>query len=346
MDNIPPTRQTFEEALGLSGEILRNIELNEISLGSIALKACRLARLLNEFDFQKIMELEAGGYPRPPEGISPEVWVYATTANRVFRQKVFGSDEIKDYAYTESIGALEARLRISEMALAAARDPDVSLSSANPYQIVSSPSGNVTERYSLRQDFELTGQKLASRRTFIYQYALSKHYELKTSGISDDIFTRIRLKVDSAIGQHIPDAVQRLTASYENLRSENPEDWSNAVHSCRRILQDLADALFPPSDEIRTTKFEGKVREIKMGKDNYINRIMAFVEGRSSSERYQNLVGSHLGFLGDRLDSVFQAAQKGSHSTIVSREEADRYVVYTYLLVGDIVSLLESDDAC
>jgi len=46
-------------------------------------------------------------------------------------------------------------------------------------------------------------------------------------------------------------------------------------------------------------------------------------------------------YLGDRLDSTFQASQKGSHTRIVSRDEADRYVVYTYLLVGDVLSLYE-----
>ena len=50
--------------------------------------------------------------------------------------------------------------------------------------------------------------------------------------------------------------------------------------------------------------------------------------------------GSHLRYLGDRLDSVVLAGHKGTHDDIVSREEADRYVVYTYLLVGDILSLL------
>jgi hypothetical protein len=49
-------------------------------------------------------------------------------------------------------------------------------------------------------------------------------------------------------------------------------------------------------------------------------------------------VGSHLEFIGERLDSVFQAAQKGSHG-VVDKAEADRYVVYTYLIVGDILSL-------
>ena len=44
--------------------------------------------------------------------------------------------------------------------------------------------------------------------------------------------------------------------------------------------------------------------------------------------------------MGDRLDSIYEAVNKGSHE-ILNKEEADRYVIYTYLLIGDIVSLLE-----
>ncbi|PUT38546.1 hypothetical protein DIZ81_13980 [Legionella taurinensis] len=127
----------------------------------------------------------------------------------------------------------------------------------------------------------------------------------------------------------------KFNAVYENLLSENTEDWSNAVHSCRRILQDLADKVCPSTKESKMV--DGK--EIKLGKDNYTNRIMNFVSEKSESERFEDIVGSHLKYLGERLDSIFKAAQKGSHDKIVTREEADRYVTFTYLVVGDVLSL-------
>ena len=34
-----------------------------------------------------------------------------------------------------------------------------------------------------------------------------------------------------------------------------------------------------------------------------------------------------------------RAAQKGSHDKILAREVADRYVVHTYLIVGDLLLL-------
>ena len=329
---IPPTKKALEEALALSAEILENIELSQLPLANIALKASRLARLLNEDDMQKIMAYEASGYPSTPEGIQPETWKLAVIAGRNYKEKtLLNETEVKEYIYTSPISDLEHEIQISQAALEAAKDRDVALSSANPYQTVNVPYGNYLERQSIKSKSQLAVQRLASRKSLIYNYALQKHYDLKFSGIADDIFSRIREHVDKSIGSTVPNAVQKLSAAYDNLQSENPEDWSNAVHSCRRILQDLADAVCPPSKD--------KEKPIKLGAENYINRIMCFVESRSSSKRFNEIVGSHLKYLGERLDSIFEATQKGSHTTIVKREEADRYLIYTYMLVGDILSL-------
>ena len=271
-------------------------------------------------------------------GVTLDVWRLGEEAGRVYEQQDIATKEIMQYMYTESIGELDERLKNVDTSLAAARDPDVSLSSANPNQYVASGTSNSFELDTIRLNATSYAKRLASRRNLIYQYTLQKYYKLKFSGIAEDIFTRTRSRVDQRIGELIPDAVQKFTAVYESLYSENPENWSNAVHSCRRILQDLADAIFPARDD-SVIQVDGKERIVKLGKENYINRIIAFVEEKASSERFEEIVGSNLAYLGNRLDSTFQASQKGSHSNIVDRDEADRYVVYTYLLVGDVLSL-------
>lgn len=339
MEIIPPSQQALKEALDLSEEILRNIELNELPLANIALKASRLARLLNDLETQKIMQYESSGYPSTPDGVPLEVFRLATIAGRQFEQKGPEDGEVKQLVYLESIGNLEQTIRIANAALEAARDPDISVSSSNPYQSVHLPAGHDFERMGIKSEASRAMTRLSSRQAFIYQYVLGKHYELKYSDIADDVFSRIPQRVDSSIGETVPDAVQKLSSAYDNLRSTNPEDWSNAVHSCRRILQGLADAVCPPQED-RIVFINGKKQAIKMGKDNYINRIIAFVQDHSESERFRSIVGSHLRFLGDRLDSTFEAAQKGSHAVIVNQAEADRYVVYTYLVVGDVLSLI------
>ena len=220
--------------------------------------------------------------------------------------------------YPDSIEELENHKEIGRIGLQAANSP--------------------VERRYLRSDISTNSERLASRRTFIYSYASRKYYELSFGGVANDAFGRIRLSVDSLIGKVIPESVRKFTAIYDNLKSDNPEDWANAVHGCRRVLQDLADAVFPAQSEPRYVEVNGETETIKLGNDQYINRLIAYIQDSSNSERFNELVGSELQYIGNRLDALFKASQKGSHAT-VSKEEADRYVVYTYLTVGDILSL-------
>src|ERR1700719_2665948 len=252
-ETVPTTRAALAEALKLSAEILTNIELGEIPLTNIALKTSRLARLLNDFDYQKIMAFEAGGYSTGDNGktVTQDVWRLGVQAGRNFQWTDPKTNKTDDRIYSESLAQLEADIQLSESSLAAARDPAVAAEEPkNSWGFTL--KGNVIERNFIRQSAKNAFQRLASRRTMIYEYAMQKHYELRFSGIADDIFTRIRERVDAKIGTVIPDSIQKFSAVYENLQSENPEDWSNAVHGCRRILQDLADAVFPPTDEVRT----------------------------------------------------------------------------------------------
>ena len=335
LDAVPATPEALEEALALSAEILADIELSRGSLTSAALKAARLARLLNDQHAQLVFQYEAGGYPAQATGIPPEVWKLVIAAGRTYETKDDKTGEVSVYGFRESIEQLEDQIATGKIALHAAQDRDVSVSSANPSQYVGAPAGNTRERVGIRMAIDAANKRLASRRAFIHQYTSRRHYELKFSGAAQDVFASVRETVDGSIADVVPEAVQKFASVHDNLRSANPEDWSNAVHSCRRILQDLADALFPAQAESRVA---GNGHEINLGADNYINRLACFAEDHSSSPRFKEIVGSHLSFLGDRLDAVFKAAQKGSHSS-VTRDEANRYVIYTYMLVADLLSL-------
>jgi hypothetical protein len=336
---VNPSKDALEEALALSEETLRGLELGQITLTLTALRASRLARLLNEFDHQKIFEYEAGGYPSAPLGVSPEIWALAERANRIV-QKIETSGFTREYVILDSIEQLEAKVESAKLGIDAARDASTSISSANPNQYVY-PQTNMWERQRLHEELNESVRLLGARRSFVYAYISQKYLELKFSTIASDSFSRIRDFVDGLIGKVIPASVQKFTAIYEYLLSENSEDWSNAVHSCRRVLQDLADVLFPARDEPIVENINGKERTIQLGPGNYINRLICYASDRGSSETTIAIIGSQLSFLGDRLDAIFHAAHKGSHSVISSREEADRYVVYTYMIVGDLLRLLD-----
>lgn len=172
----------------------------------------------------------------------------------------------------------------------------------------------------------------------IFNYTTNIYYQLKYSSVPRDIFENIRKNTDASLAELIPEAVKKFVSVYSNIQSTNKEDLSNAVHSCRRILKAVADKLYPPNPNgMSEIKIDGKL--IKVGPENYINRLMIYIQNKSDSQRFKEVVGSHLNYIGDRLDSLYSASTKGSHVEISSIEEAERYIIFTYLLIGDILRL-------
>ena len=246
-DKIPPSKQAHNEALELADEIIRNIELAEISLALITLKTIRLARLTNDFDMIRIMELEMSGYAVNKKGYVPkEQWEVGILAKRQYHD-----ESNHEKIFPESVEQLEDEKNFLKSSIEVTGDADISLSSTNPRHFPKNYTGNASERSELRERFKKVSDRLASRRSMIYKYVLRKYLELHYSNIAEDIFSKIQEKVYEKIGKLVPESVEKFNAVYENLNSENSENWSNAVHSCRRILKDLANNICPPSGDIQ-----------------------------------------------------------------------------------------------
>ena len=146
-EEIPPTKKALDEALKLSDEIIRNIELSEFPLANMALKTVRLARLINDFDMVKIMELEISGYSNDSDRYVPkDQWRIGIEANRQYQ-----AEDDKLLIYPESIEQLERELEFNQTALEVAKDADISFASANPRQSPRTYTGNWKERTEIRK---------------------------------------------------------------------------------------------------------------------------------------------------------------------------------------------------
>jgi hypothetical protein len=291
----PTDRHT--EALHLAEDILKNIELSEIPLSNICLKATRLARLTLDTENVEVLS-----------------------------------------TWSSSCASTEAYIEAAKLQLSAAEDKPISISSANPSQIVFPPAGNMGERVGLRKGIEKAQGNLQEIYTKVYKYVLNIYFQKKFSGISQEIFESTRTTVDNKLKELIPESVKKFISIYENLKSDNVEDWSNAVHSCRKLLKDVADKLFP-SNPGGFSAIDRKGKKVKVGDDNYVNRLICYIEDRAGSDTFKSVIGSNLQYTGERMDAISDAIQKGSHTDIKSRYEAERFVIYTYLLLGDILSL-------
>lgn len=299
------------DAMELCQSILDDIELSRVPLTQIALRTSRLARIVGRVEEQGIFQYESSGYPENSFQLLKRV-------GRTYHQKDTKKPDggTSEYGYRDSIDQLEVNLQA--------------------YQNNVNNAAHPFERNNFLAAINKFSGRISSRRSYIHAFVAEVYYELKFSSVAYDVFDRTRESVDKAVGAVVPEAVKKFTAIYENLGSSNTEDWSNAVHSCRRILQDTADAIYPARDD-KIINPGPKQKTVKLGPDNYINRLVAYVEENSESARFNEIVGSHMKYLGERLDAIFAAAQKGSHDVIASQDEADRYVIYTYLVVGDIL---------
>lgn len=323
------------EIKNLTNEILKNIELNEITMQQVILKCLRLCRLLNDEEGIKAFLFESTGYEHAEDGhLTKEAWKVANEMGRGFLKKDEKTNENKQYVFIDTIAELENTLTILNERMKAAFDPNISITSANPNQYVNTHSTNNSERGRITNDVKTATGKIIKVKGKIYNYILKIYYSINYGETVEDIFKKSKLYVDNALKEICPEAISKFNSVYENLRKESDEDWSNAVHSCRRILQEVADNLYPAQAE---PIILGK-KEIKLGKENYKNRLIQYIEKHKGSSSYKKIVGNTLEDIGNKLDSIYDATSKGTHD-IVTQEEAERYVIYTYLLISDILFL-------
>ena len=325
-----------EECTVLAEEVLEDFQTNRIPIDSILLKALRLYSLMGDQYGIALFTYETSGYPTTPAGLPQEVWVIAEGAGRTYAlQNPMNPTQLLYYSFplllSELQAVIDAEKSQSQQSVYALRqdgliqtlaDGQVSPVFTNPLDRIASISTN--QRW------------MQTIRGRLYQYVLQTYQYLKYGNAAEGTFAAFRVLADQKLKKLCPQAIDKLSASYNNLNSSNPEDWANAVHSCRRILIDLADALYPPRKE---PVIVGR-KEIKVGEEQYTNRLVQFIAGRSESETYRDVVGADLSNIGKRLDAIYSAGNKGTHEE-VSKDEAARYIVHTYLLISDIVALMD-----
>lgn len=348
----------IEEALNISEEILSDLELNRISLEQIWLKCLRLARLLWDTESIKWFALEINGYDYSNKiegidtneyyGIAIKHWRSTTYENPVTKTQ-------EQRFWSSSIPELEALVKGNNIALNNIQTPNSYTPAVSSWQtewyysntplkteFVQEKYQDVLNKTTERQNVVIGTIKnqqstLGKIKAHIYQYVLEKNYELKYWNTVYSIFEDTRIFVIEEIWRISQDWSSIMSSIYDNLNSENSVDWSNAVFNCRRILQLIADIKNPFNPD-RKEKVIGK-KTINLWADSYINRIIDYIETKSNSWRFNDLVWSHLGLIGDRLDSIYESANKWAHTTINTKSEVERYVIYTFMLLNDILSL-------
>lgn len=170
----------------------------------------------------------------------------------------------------------------------------------------------------------------------IFRKSIDILSELKFSKMEFDIFEETRNKVDMILIQKCPKIFTELTETYNKLNeSESSLELRQIAYSCRVVLENFADIVYPHSVE-DVIGFDNKSHSVK--KNAYINRIIQFVYESIDSDSDKDFIEDHLNYLADYLKRINELVNVGTHSE-KSRDHANRCVIYTYLILGDIINL-------
>jgi hypothetical protein len=74
--------------------------------------------------------------------------------------------------------------------------------------------------------------------------------------------------------------------------------------------------------------------------EKYFNRLLAFVDENTQSSTFREVMRAQVDYLCKALEAIHNETQKGIHAE-VTRREADSTVLLTYLLLADLVELLQ-----
>lgn len=328
-----------EELINLSEEILKAIEMNECPLSSICYKCLRLTRLLNDEIGIKLFTAETSGYPKDEETgkIKRDYWnIGYSYAGRGFIET--DNVEIQKKIFYDTIYEMEELIETTKIGLSAAKDPNISITSANPYQHVHLPKGNAVERNNYLQGVKKAAARLNKVKGAIYSYILNINGSLKNDEVFMKLLEKNHKNSVKKLTKICPDLITQFDSIYNNIDSGNTVDLDNCVHTCRRILKTLADSLYPIDKNDEIIELEGA--KIKLGEEQYINRLLAFISTKSNSKTYSKVVGSSLEDINKKMHSLYEASCKGSH-TGLTKQEVERYVLYTYMFLDDIAMLME-----
>ena len=151
------------------------------------------------------------------------------------------------------------------------------------------------------------------------------------------IFDETREFVDVKLEQICPDALEKIKFCYKDLLLDShPHRNARIAYDCREILKDFTDAIF--KDEYLQNN------EIKPSRNQTKNKLHYTLRAITiESETTRKMLETQIEYLSNYVDNLDSFIQKNMHPDRfeVTKEDANRCVIYTYLVIADVLKLLD-----
>lgn len=304
-----------QHILELATELLDDIELSRCSTESLILKVSRLARWVGSEEIRYWLKLEMRGYNSSNE-ISLK---YMGKTGR-------WTDREGQKGYWGPLAKHEAAIVAEQAKLHAMRIPDTAGDMA--YVAIKKVTDEMTS--STNYISKLSGIK-SSVLSHLHEFVSEIYYEKEFDNLSESIFEAYKKDVDTLIGSSCGEVLEQIPSVMSRLSEGDQEAISQALATCRRVIESFADAIFPPSDET----IEIGDNTLSLGKNRHQNRISAYIHNRTDSSSRKKKFRQNVSNLYDRVST-------GVHNDVTA-EEARALFLNTYLVIGEILHLPSND---
>lgn len=298
-----------QHILELSRDLLDDIELDRLPADKLLLKANRLARLAGSEEIQHWLGYEMRGYNSRDE-LSLR-YMALTGRWTDYENKKGHYGPLGQHAAT--IEATKARIEAT------------SLSGGGP------SIGYLNALTRQHSTLALTIRTLAGVQSrvlgLLHSFVSGVFYERQFADLVENTFDGYKQNVDALIAAQAGDVLTKIPSVIARLKEENEEAVSQALTTCRRILETFADAIFPPS----TGTFEIGGNELSLDAGKHQNRINVYIAQRCESNSRRIRLRQNLANLFDRVSA-------GVHDD-VSAQEAYSLFLNVYLFLGEVLHL-------
>lgn len=306
-----PDKSQSQHILELSKELLDDIELSRVDEDKLLLKCSRLARLAGSEEVQKWIGYEMGGY----NSHDPLALKYMNLTGR-------WTDYKKKQGYWGPLAQQQASLDALKLKLQSMKLPALS------GEYLNIPVSNVMSNLHATSNTIIAISGIKTRVTaLLHNFVSGVYYEREFSALANTTFELYKNKVDGLILANSSDVLKKIPSVINRLAEGDEEGISQALTTCRRILESFADQIFPPTDA--TIELGGNT--LKLDASKHQNRINAYISQRTSSDSRRQK-------LRQNLSNLFNRVSAGVH-TDVTDDEAFSLFLNVYLFLGEVLQI-------
>ncbi len=209
-----------DEITNLLEELLTDIELDRNEWQQILLKTKRLLRLRPDIQIEKWIDLELFGYK------NKEPFKKGTFSYKFMELTGRFSNFERTEGITSSFLSIDSFLDAEKTKL--------KLGNKNIYL-----SKNISIFSNLK------GKIMA----LLHDYFTEIYYQIKYENVVESIFESYKQEIDKSIISESKEVIEMLPSVMDRLNENNTESISQALTTCRRIIDSFADVVFPAQDE-------------------------------------------------------------------------------------------------